>query len=125
MFRLFVGGITVVLLAIVSIGCAIEPPDPAAATGSGVEGYVRDDTGRPIAGATIELLMQNGNPVSAEEPARHTDNDGYYRAGSPPASIVLVVRATGYESPVQAVVAIRVGAVTRQDFTLVSRLHNN
>lgn len=65
-FRLFVGGIAVVLLAIISIGCSIEPPDPPAATGSGVEGYVRDDTGRPIAGATIELLMQNGNPVSAE-----------------------------------------------------------
>lgn len=55
-----------------------------------IEGYVKDEQGHPISGASISL--QNSNLATA------TDSQGYFKLVSPDAAPRIIVSALGYES---------------------------
>jgi hypothetical protein len=95
--------------------------------GASLEGFVRDERGRPLSGA--ELLvgpdapalerLANGTDVSGPAPVQvRCDANGWFHVdGVPPGRLPVSVRATGH-APVFAEVLLSVAQPTRMDFAL-------
>jgi hypothetical protein len=82
----------------------------------GVRGHVADPSGRPVAGARVEVVEPRGEPVI-------TDASGAFCL--PPFAsalqVLLLATADGYQEQLSQAIAVREGAETRVDVTLVKR----
>ena len=112
-------------------GCASganpAPPDPpeeappsgtsAAAVRQGFSGSVRDEAGRPLAGALIvpRALGAHGPPIP--EMAILADAKGSFAWPLPPGSYELTVSAQGYQTA-QQIGSVSKGRVTTMDVAL-------
>jgi len=87
-----------------------------AAPGNGnLEGYVKDTSGLPIAGATVHV-ENTGLTVDTEDT---TDENGYYDfPGIPADSYTMDVTMDGYNDGSASEVVVNDGATTTQNFTL-------
>jgi hypothetical protein len=82
---------------------------------AGVEGYVRDEAGRPIRGVSVIALSKVALVGKASE--AKTDEMGHYLVELPPGDYVLVFSATGYADK-SADVSLRLGELKRVDAIL-------
>jgi hypothetical protein len=82
----------------------------------GVRGHVTDPSGRPVAGARVEVVEPRGEPVE-------TDAAGAFCL--PPFTttldVLLLATADGYQEQLSAPIAVREGVERRVDVTLVKR----
>src|SRR6266853_1560883 len=84
-----------VVLLVCALALMMLPAAFAQETTAGVQGYVKDQTGAVIAGATVEVL----SPALIGEKKLQTDQSGYYRfANLPPGTYTLVVAAPGFRT---------------------------
>jgi hypothetical protein len=111
--------IALVIAVALQAGCAERLPDRPVPAGSGVEGFVLDTAGRPIAHAPVEITTLTGGPAMPEEPAWHTDSLGRYVIPVSPGDRVLRVTAPGYV-PITVAIVVRDTFFTRQDFIMRS-----
>jgi tetratricopeptide (TPR) repeat protein len=83
-----------------------HPQEPA--NGAVLKGYVRDSSGRPVANATVLLLLATTAQTPSVPPgSTHTDSDGAYRfAPLPAGAYVLRAEMTGYGSAIVSRVAL-------------------
>ena len=87
----------------------------AVAPTTGVEGYVRDEAGRPIEGVDVIALSKVALVGKVSE--AKTDEMGHYFVELPPGDYVLVFSATGYaDRSVDA--SLKLGELKRADVTL-------
>src|SRR6266481_5110055 len=83
------------VLLVCALAWTMMPAAFAQETTAGVQGYVKDQTGAVIAGATVEVL----SPALIGEKKLQTDQSGYYRfANLPPGTYTLVVTAPGFRT---------------------------
>jgi len=87
----------------------------AVAITTGVEGYVKDEVGKPIKGVSVIVLSKVALIGKVSEIT--TDEMGHYFVELPPGDYVLVFSATSYADK-SADVSLRVGELKRVDATL-------
>jgi len=80
-----------------------------------VEGYVKDEVGRPVKGVSVIALSKVALVGKVSETT--TDEMGHYFVELPPGDYVLVFSATGYADR-SADVSLRLGELKRVDVTL-------
>jgi hypothetical protein len=82
---------------------------------TGVEGYVKDEAGKPISGVKVAVLSKTIGRVCEAK----TDDAGHYFMEIPPGEYVLVFSAIGYADG-SVNVSLSSGEVKRVDYTLKS-----
>jgi PGF-pre-PGF domain-containing protein len=87
----------------------------AVAVTTGVEGYVKNEVGRPIKGVSVVVLSKVALVGKVSETT--TDEMGHYFVELPPGDYVLVFSATSYADK-SADVSLRLGELKRVDATL-------
>jgi len=87
----------------------------AVAVTTGVEGYVKDEVGKPIKGVSVIVLSKVALVGKVSETT--TDEMGHYFAELPPGDYVLVFSATSYADK-SADVSLKLGELKRVDATL-------
>jgi hypothetical protein len=117
--RRTVTAIALVIAVAMLAACAERLPDRPVPAGSGVEGFVLDSGGRPIANAPIEIRTLAGGQAMPEEVAWHSDSLGRYAIPVSPGDRVVRVTAPGY-APITVAIVVRDRFFTRQDFAMRS-----
>jgi len=100
-----------VVFAVFAFGPALAQTDRTGV----VEGIVRDDGGRPVEGAVVQIAREDGSyPNTAV-----TASDGAFRLGFlPPGAYRAIVQATGFREAAFTEVRVRVGASVALDVRL-------
>lgn len=98
-------------------------PGPATSAGSVPDapltstGVVTDASGRPVPGATLELMALDGQPDAAAESLRRTDAEGRYHLAVAPGRWALTVSAGGFR-PEEVVLDVPSSGTVERDIEL-------
>src|SRR5258708_7319407 len=104
----------VCILLVCSLAFTMLPAAFAQETTAGVQGYVKDQTGAVVAGATVEV---SGPALSSKKTG--TDATGFYRFLSlPPGTYALTVAAKGFRVVKREGISLDVGRLPNIDIQL-------
>jgi outer membrane receptor protein involved in Fe transport len=107
-------GVFVVCWISFLLGLALLPASSAQETTAGIQGYVKDQTGAVVVGASVEIW---GPALGTKK--TETDTTGFYRFSSlPPGTYRLTVGASGFRVVKREGIALDVGRLPNIDIQL-------
>jgi len=103
------------VLLVCALAWTMMPPAFAQETTASIQGYVKDQSGGVIAGATVEV----SSPALIGEKKLQTDQSGYYRfVNLPPGTYTLVATVAGFRTYKLENITLAAGRLPSIDMTL-------